>query len=67
MSTPDQYGFATGRKFGKYEFRSIKYDEDKNLPNTLLISSEEKVDDTRVINTVKSPSGETMFKFISTK
>lgn len=67
MSTPDQYGFATGRKFGKYEFRSIKYDEDKNLPNTLLISSEEKVDDTKVINTVKSPSGETMFKFISTK
>ncbi|MFZ3069211.1 MAG: glycosyltransferase family 39 protein [Microgenomates group bacterium] len=67
MSTPDQYGFATGRKFGKYEFRSIKYDEDKNLPNTLLISSEEKIDDTKVINTVKSPSGETMFKFISTK
>jgi len=67
MSTPDQYGFSTGRKFGKYEFRSIKYDEDKNLPNTLLISAKEEVDDTKVINTVKSPSGEIMFKFISTK
>ena len=67
MSTPDQYGFSTGRKFGKYEFRSIKYDEDKNLPNTLLISAEEEVDDTKVINTVKSPSGEIMFKFTSTK
>ena len=67
MSTPDQYGFSTGRKFGKYEFRSIKYDEDKNLPNTLLISAEEIVDDTRLINTVKSPSGEIMFKFTSTK
>jgi 4-amino-4-deoxy-L-arabinose transferase-like glycosyltransferase len=67
MSPPDQYGFSTGRKLDKYEFRSIKYEEDKNLPNTLLISAEEKVDDSKVINTVKSLSGEVLFKFISTK
>jgi 4-amino-4-deoxy-L-arabinose transferase-like glycosyltransferase len=66
-STPDKYGFSTGRKLGKYEFRAINYEVDKNLSNTLLISAEEKVDDTKVINTVKSPSGEIMFKFISTK
>jgi len=67
MSPPDHYGFSTGRKLDKYEFRSIKYEEDKNLPNTLLVSAEEEVDDSKVINTVKSLSGEVLFKFISTK
>jgi 4-amino-4-deoxy-L-arabinose transferase-like glycosyltransferase len=67
FSVPDKYGFSTGRKLGKYEFRMINYETDKKLPNTLLISAEEKVDDTRLINTVKSPSGEIMFKFTSTK
>jgi len=67
MSAPDHYGFATGRQLGKYEFRTINYAQDKNLPNTLLISAEEVVDDTKVIGTVKSPSGATMFKLTSTK
>lgn len=67
MGPIDNFGFSTGRQFGKYEFRAIKYDEDKNLHNTLLISANEKVDDTKVINTVKSLSGEILFKFISTQ
>ncbi len=67
MSAPDHYGFATGRKLGKYEFRTINYEQDKLLPKTLLVTAEEVVDDTRVIGTVKSPSGVIMFKFISTK
>lgn len=66
MSEPDHYGFATGRKLGKYEFRTINYEQDKLLPNTLLIIAEEKVDETKVIGDVKSPSGATMFKFLST-
>lgn len=66
-SAPDKYGFSTGRKLGKYEFRAINYEEDKKLPNTLLISAEEKVDDAKVINTILSPSGNVMFKFIDTK
>lgn len=65
-STPDSFGFSTGRQLGKYEFRAINYEEDKNLPNTLLVSAEEKVDDTKVIKTIQSPGGETMFKFIET-
>jgi 4-amino-4-deoxy-L-arabinose transferase-like glycosyltransferase len=67
MSAPDNYGFSTGRKLGKYEFRAIKYEEDKKLPNTLIVSADEAVDDAKVINTVKSLSGEVLFKFISTK
>ena len=65
-SDPDKYGFSTGRKLGKYEFRAINYEEDKSIPNALLISAEEKVDDTKLINTIKSPSGDIMFKFSST-
>jgi len=67
MSTPDKYGFSTGRVLGKYEFRAINYEKDKNLPNTLIVSADEKVDDKKVINTVKSLAEEVMFKFISTK
>ena len=67
MSAPDHYGFATGRKLGKYEFRTINFGQDKDLPNTLLVTAEEKVDDSKVIGTVKSPSGAIMFKFLSTK
>jgi len=66
MSEPDHYGFATGRKLGKYEFRTINYELDKLLPNTLLVTAEEKVDDTKVIGTVKSPAGAIMFKFLKT-
>jgi len=67
MGPIDNFGFSTGRSFGKYEFRKINYDQDKMLPNTLLVSADEKVDDSKVINTIKSPSGITLFKFISTK
>ena len=65
-STPDKYGFSTGRKLGKYEFRAINYEEDKKMPNTLLISAEEKVDDAKVIDTIKAPGGETLFKILDT-
>ncbi len=67
MSSPDKYGFSTGRKLDKYEFRAINYEQDKNIPNALIVSADEKVDDTKIINTVKSLSGEVMYKFISTK
>lgn len=66
MSAPDHYGFTTGRKLGKYEFRTINYEQDKLSPNTLLITADENVDDTRVIGAVKSPSGAIMFKLTST-
>jgi len=67
MSSPDNYGFSTGRRLGKFEFRSIKYDQDKLLPNTLLVSADEVVDDSKVVYQVKSPLGDSLFKFISTK
>lgn len=66
MSSPDQYGFSTGLSFGKYQFEPIDYQKLKDQPNTLIVSADEKVDDNRTINTVKSPLGEILFKFIST-
>lgn len=66
MGPIDNFGFSTGRKLGKYQFRKIIYDQDKKLPNTLLISADEKVDDTKVIKTIASPDGTILFKFIYT-
>lgn len=67
MSDTDQYGFSTGLSFGKFEFRSVNYEVDKNLPNTLIVSADEPVDDSKVIYEIKSSIGEDIFKFISTK
>jgi 4-amino-4-deoxy-L-arabinose transferase-like glycosyltransferase len=67
MTPRDKFGFSTVRQFGKFEFRSINFEEDKKLTNTLIIASDEPVDDKAVIHTVYDPSGKPMFKFILTK
>lgn len=66
MTPRDKFGFSTVRKFGKFEFRAVNYDQDKLLPNTLIIAADEGVDDKRVIHTIVDPGGKTMFKFIAT-
>jgi len=66
MTLRDKFGFSTVRNFGKYEFRKINYDTDKNLKNTLIIAANESVDDKAVIHIVYDPAGKPMFKFIST-
>ncbi len=67
MTPRDKFGFSTVRSFGKFEFRSINYGEDKKLPNTLIISADESVDDKAVIYTINDPAGHPMYKFLSTK
>lgn len=67
FSDRDNFGFSTGRSFGKFEFRKINYDQDKKLPNTLIISADETIDEGSVIYTIKDPAGRPMYKFISTK
>jgi len=66
MTPRDKFGFSTVRKFGKYEFRSINYNEDKKLPNALIVAADESVDDGQVFHSVIDAGGKTMFKFIST-
>jgi 4-amino-4-deoxy-L-arabinose transferase-like glycosyltransferase len=67
MTPRDKFGFSTVRQLGKFEFRAINYAEDKKLPNTLIISADESVDDQSVIHIVYDPAGKPLFKFISTK
>jgi hypothetical protein len=68
MTPRDKFGFSTVRAFDKFEFRQIRYDEvDKKLPNTLIISADESVNDKAVIYTVNDPAGRPMYKFLSTK
>jgi len=66
MTPRDKFGFSTVRSFGKLEFRQINYGEDKKLPNTLIISADEPVDDKAVIFTINDPASHRMYKFIST-
>jgi len=67
MTPRDKFGFSTVRSLGKLEFRQINYGEDKKLPNTLIISADEPVDDKAVIYTISDPAGHPMYKFFSTK
>ncbi len=67
MTPRDKFGFSTVRKFDKFEFSPILYPQDKWSPNTLIIAADEPIDPSRVIGGVKSPAGEDIFKFVSTK
>lgn len=67
MTPRDKFGFSTVRNYGKYEFRKINYDTDKNLKNTLIMAADEPVDDKAIIYSINNPAGNPMYKFISTK
>ena len=67
LTPRDKFGFSTVRDLGKMEFRQINYGSDKNLVNTLIISADEPVDDSKVIHTVVDPGGKVLFKFLSTR
>ena len=64
MTKRDKFGFSTVRKMGKFEFRQINWSEDKKLTNTLILSADEPIDDSRVIKTIFDPAGKAMYKFL---
>ena len=66
MTPRDKFGFSTVNNLGKFEFKSINFDQDIKSPNTLIVSSDEGVDDRYVIDTIKDPAGNIMYKLIST-
>lgn len=66
MTPRDKFGFSTVRKLDKFEFKNINWDEDKKSQNTLIISADESVDNKFVIDTIKDPAGNTMYKILST-
>lgn len=66
MGHIDNFGFSTGRQLGKYEFRAIDPKTDIKQKNTLLVSEDKSFPESMVIKTIKSPKGETLFKFVDT-
>lgn len=67
MTPRDKFGFSTVRKLNKFEFKTVNWDQDKLSPNTLIISADESVDDKFVIDTIKDPAGNTMYKILTTR
>jgi hypothetical protein len=66
MSGIDNFGFSTGKSFGKFEFRSIDPILDVKLPNAILVSENKPFLKNEVIKEIKSPAGEVIFKIIDT-
>ncbi len=66
MTPRDKFGFSTVRKLDKFEFKTINWNEDKNNQNTLIISADEPVDDKYLVDTIKDPAGNVMYKILST-
>ncbi len=54
--------------FGKYTFRPVKWESDKNLPNTLLIGTSDEIPSGASESTVQisSPTGKPLFRIVKT-
>lgn len=65
MTPRDKFGFSTVRKLEKYEFKTINFAEDIKTKNTLIISADEPVDDKYLIDTIKDPAGNIMYKILT--
>ena len=66
MSPIDNFGFSTGRSFGKYEFRRIDPLKDLQNPHTLLVSEGKTFPEKMVIKTITSAQGDVLFEFADT-
>ena len=66
MSPIDNFGFSTGRSFGKYEFRRIDPLKDLQNPHTLLVSEGKSFPEKMVIKTITSAQGDVLFEFADT-
>lgn len=56
------------RVIGKYEFRNIQYDRDKNIPHTLLIGTPNEIPKVgpRLLKEIYFPNGEVAFRIVET-
>jgi hypothetical protein len=55
------------RKIGKYEFRNINYDKDKEMKNTLLIGTPKEITTSDITKEIKYLDGSVAYKIVSTK
>ncbi len=53
------------RKFGKYEFRMINWEQDSQLTNTLIIGTAEEIPSTApIVKEIKFPNGSVAFRVV---
>jgi hypothetical protein len=56
----------TKDRFGKFEFKKINFEEEKNKKNTLIIGTGDEIAQDKVLKTIYYPDGSVAFKFINT-
>lgn len=66
LTAPDQFGFSTVRKFGRFEFRSIKFEEEKlSSPNSLIIGTDEEIPpEANIIKKIYGSNGTLYFEIV---
>lgn len=67
LTPRDRFGFSTVRSFGKFEFRTVDYERDSQIKNTLLIIADEEIPaDANIIKKILYPNGSEAFKIVKT-
>lgn len=67
LTDKDGFGFSTVRSFGKYEFRSIKFDEDRpKATNTLIAGTKEEIpDEANIVKNIYGSNGFLYFRVVA--
>lgn len=67
LTDKDGFGFSTVRSFGKYEFRSIKFDEDRpKATNTLIAGTKEEIpEEANIIKDIYGTNGFLYFRVVA--
>ncbi|MBM3249205.1 MAG: hypothetical protein FJZ10_07305 [Candidatus Omnitrophica bacterium] len=67
LTPRDKFGFSTVRKFDKYHFEEIHWDEIKELPGNLVVGTNEEIpDQADIIKKIYFPNGKIAFKIAKT-
>jgi 4-amino-4-deoxy-L-arabinose transferase-like glycosyltransferase len=67
LTARDNYGFSTVRSFGKYEFKSIDWDNDQpSNPNSLIIGIPEEIsDEANIVKEIYGCNGYKYFEVVA--
>ena len=66
LTSRDGYGFSTVRKFDKYEFTSIDFDQMRpENPNSLIIGTDEEIpDEANIVKNIYGSNGHLYFQIV---
>lgn len=58
LPNKNRHSFIGYTAFGKYEFRAINWEKDRELPNTLLIAAVNEIPPNKIQTAITSPTGD---------